>query len=466
MTTPTLAEVYAAAKARAEQAPGFEQVHEVVALARKLALENFYLHLAAVTQAHDESAKDAAVARLLKSTEAVAMTSEAYKSFVASESDFAHSTARVIADDMPAARAAAKASGEHMEIVADRLDRFADYVPKSHFFAGALHAVAKADELAGRVEASAAKTVEGFARGLKAFAKKVSDFGRSLAELPEKVSAAVKTHAVSTANAAIVIGSAFMDRLRALADRVVQKVDAGKAKVVQEVVAVGDKVTATRSLVERTAWESLDRAADFVDRVGSHVARATSTVSLHATAAAGVAAGVAGAIGRAVADSYADNLDRVRAQRGLPTAILGDLLEGQLSAEEPAMRSSNGQGGFLIRGFADGAILEERTSGSAVRVFSGKELAALQPSTADARTVEATLSRCVLLEARLKDVLDQLTADNPSQELLHSRLKVADFGTNTPENGAQERLGHLRERLGFEPGGDAATPYAFERSSA
>jgi len=379
MNAPSLSAAYDEAKARTEPMAALDQVYGVVALARKLALENFYLHLAAVTSAQDEAEKQDAVGRLLKATEAVAVTSQAYKSFVTSESSLAQATAQTAAGDIPAAHAASRAAGAEMEMVADRLDRFADYAPRSRFFGKALHAVSAADAYAGKVEASAARTVDGFVKGLKAFARQVVDFARGIA-----------------------------------------------AKVEHQ-------VTLFRSAAKQNALDTLDRAGDLaerlgqvVDRAADTVHRAASTVNLHATAAVGVASGLVQSVGSAVAQSYAENLQRAASQQGVP--IAGAVRERVEGSFDSPLQSAADQHGFIIRGFADGALLEDRATGDTIRSFSNDDLATIaQSAMAVEPGIELQISRFARLEARLKEVAASASVDNPSTEVLHARLKAADF---------------------------------------
>ena len=379
MNAPSLAAAYDEAKARTAPMAALDQVYGVVALARKLALENFYLHLAAVTSAQDEAEKEDAVGRLLKATEAVAVTSQAYKSFVTSESNLAQATAQTAAGDMSAAHAASQAAGTEMEMVGDRLDRFADYAPKSRLFGKALQGIAAADAYTGKVETSAARSVDGFVKGLKAFARQLIDFAREIAE------------------------------------------------------KVGHQVSSFRSAAKQSALDTLDRAGEIAEQLGKAVDaaadtvhRAASTVNLHATAAVGVASGLAHSVGSAVAHSYAQNLQRAAAQQGVPAAgAARERVEGSFGSP---LTSAADQPGFVIRGFADGALLEDRATGTTIRCFSNDELATIAPSTtAVVPGIEIQVSRFARLEARLKEVVASASVDNPSTAVLHARLKAADF---------------------------------------
>ena len=278
----------------------FDTVRDVVELARRLAIEDYFRHVTASCEAVGPEAKMVAEAALIEAQNTAWTADSACQSLISSETSFRAATTSMIRGDSAGAAVAAKTSTEHLDVVADKLAAFSTFVPQSKFFAATLNAVANADRIAGRLEAGAAKTVSGFAAGVASFASRVRAFGTMISEMPAKATEAAATAGVSVAVATIGVGSRFMTGLRAAFQ------------------SASNKVEAKVAVAKNGAWAVIDDSLDLVARVRQTAERAVDIVSTHGSATMGLAGGLMGSIaaaGRSVAKVYVAEVAKVESER-------------------------------------------------------------------------------------------------------------------------------------------------------
>jgi hypothetical protein len=282
----------------------FEQVQAVVELGRRLAIQDYFRHLGAVVDAKDDAEKEVAVANLAAAEKAARLADSAFQSLMAAQAAQRTTTVHLVSGDFVAANETAKASGQHLEIVADKLDRFGAYAPRSRFFQSTMNAVAKADAFAGRIESAVERKVEAFAAGLKGFAQRVRALGDAVKRTPAVVQHMTKSASVSVEKATMTAYASLAERVGALFKR------------------AGERADAAKSAVSDTAWNLLDdgadmlfRVADRVDRVIEGAERMADRVDLHVRATAGLAGGLMARVGETVKQAYGESVDKVEVQR-------------------------------------------------------------------------------------------------------------------------------------------------------
>lgn len=282
----------------------FEQVQAVVELGRRLAIQDYFRHLGAVVDAKDDAEKEIAVANLAAAEKAARLADSAFQSLMAAQAAQRTTTVHLVSGDFVAANETAKASGQHLEIVADKLDRFGAYAPRSRFFQSTMNAVAKADAFAGRIESAVERKVEAFAAGLKGFAQRVRALGDAVKRTPAVVQHMTKSASVSVEKATMTAYASLAERVGALFKR------------------AGERADAAKSAVSETAWNLLDdgadmlfRVADRVDRVIEGAERMADRVDLHVRATAGLAGGLMARVGETVKQAYGESVDKVEVQR-------------------------------------------------------------------------------------------------------------------------------------------------------
>lgn len=329
----------------------FNAIREVVELSRRLADEDYHRHLAAVVDAENEEAKTIALESLIASVKAFRLTDAAYKSLISAESDFRGTTVSLLQGDYDAAVLQAKSSNDHLDIVADKLDRFGDYAPQSKFFGAALTAAAKVDKMLGRLEDDVSLKVQEFSLGLKAFAKRVTDFGTSVAKFPAKVADAVKTTGVAMTTAVVLVGAKFMSGFRGMVDaakrmtivgignsltaidafdkKMSAKIDSAVDSYMDKVEKTDQKISRELNEIKASAWAIIKESADMVARVQHRVESAADSVAKHGAVAISFGADAASlgggllskikhdvtALGQDIATKYVDRLEKVEAER-------------------------------------------------------------------------------------------------------------------------------------------------------
>jgi hypothetical protein len=275
---------------RIEPTLTFENIEDVLSMTRRVAEENFRRHLQAVIAAQGEEARASAIEALSKSAEAAALADSALKSAISANTDFRASTVEAIKGNEVGATSGFKRSGMGMENGAESLERFADYIPQSKFFAAAVSAVQKIDGYVAGVEVSAQEKVAAFARGLKAFANGMKSFGKEVAATPAKIKEAVVGKVVGAAEATVIAAAIAELTVRQQVRRIGAAVDSFVGAVKD---GVSTRVAAAKHFdarVRESAWDKIDRFANAVDAKVDLVER-------HAKATAGVASDLVGVIG-------------------------------------------------------------------------------------------------------------------------------------------------------------------------
>ncbi|MEJ6003820.1 hypothetical protein [Paucibacter soli] len=293
----------------------FDMIREVAELTRRLAIEDYWRHIAAVSEAPNEAEKVSAVAKLHDSERAARLADNAVQSIIAAEAAHRSTTANLVIGKEAEADVAAKASGEHLNMVADRLDRYGAEAPESKFFGAAFAAVAKADELAGHIGAGASRKAEGFTENMRAFAQRVKAFADTVSRTPEIVVGAAKAAGHTVAEMAVSVFGRLKSGVSSWLGSANAKVEEAAAKA----AAIKDKA-------KSSAWDALDRAGEAVERAKSKASDVADVVreqvGLHADMAviaggkvASIGGGLLSAAGRAVADGYTDLKDEAQATR-------------------------------------------------------------------------------------------------------------------------------------------------------
>jgi hypothetical protein len=276
----------------------FEQTSSVIELARRLAIQDYHRHVVAAAEATTPTQKAEAVARVVEAEKAARMADSALQSLVSAQAEQRSTAVNLLRGDSAAAQMSARNSGHHLDIVADKLERFGDIAPRSRFFQGTMNAVMKADEVAGRIEAGAARTVESFSKGLKTFAQRVRELGATVARTPAVVADMAKTTRVSVETAVASAYASASSSIAGFLSRTAAKVESAKQSA------------------SESAWALVDDAADFATRAQDTIKGAASEVDRHARATAGLAGGLLSRVGAAVKDGYTQSLAQVDEQRG------------------------------------------------------------------------------------------------------------------------------------------------------
>lgn len=284
----------------------FEQTESVLALNRRLAIQDYFRHVNAAADAAPADRK-AAVARVAQAEKAARLADSAYQSLMSAEAEHRASTVSLLKGDLSAAARSAKTSGYHLDIVADKLDRFSEAAPRSRFFQSTMDAVIKVDQLAGRIEASVTRTVDSFSAGLKTFAERVRALGATVARTPAVVANFAQTAKVSLEEATRTAATSMLRRAGGFLTR------------------ANDKVEEAKSRVANSAWAVIDDATDYSVRMRDKVrdvadaaASTAGTVERHMRASAGLAGTLMSRVSSAVREGYGDSLKQVdekRAQR-------------------------------------------------------------------------------------------------------------------------------------------------------
>jgi hypothetical protein len=271
---------------RIEPTLTFENVEEVLSVTRRVAEEDFRRHLQAVIAAQGDEARVAAIANLSKSADAAALADSALKSAITSNTDFRSSTVEAVKGNEIGAASGFKRSGMSMEKGAESLERFANYVPQSKFFAAAISTIQRIDQHVASAEASAQEKVAAFARGLKSFAKGMADFGKDVAATPGRIKEAVKEKAAGVAVSVIVAGvvaeMAVRQQVRQVGAAIGSAVDTVKAGISDRVAAAQRK----RDQVRESAWDKIDRFAQAAVDLKNDVADAAISLKNGVTSAA------------------------------------------------------------------------------------------------------------------------------------------------------------------------------------
>lgn len=221
-------------------AMSFDSIREVIEIAQRLADEDYRRHVAAVDI--PGAVMPGAVAGLKDAALTGRIVRLASRELDSAESDFRDVKVSLLDGDQAGATLLAKSSTAHLEKVADHLDDFGSRVPQSKLFAATLNAFAKADKIAGKVEARIATEVAGFSFGIKTFAKRVRNFGSEVAQFPAAVAEKAKTSGISIAAAMRDVASQFSGGMKDAAERSTNKLAAAAA-------SVGDKLDSARSNV-------------------------------------------------------------------------------------------------------------------------------------------------------------------------------------------------------------------------
>jgi hypothetical protein len=295
----------------------FDDIRAVVKLARRAALEDLEAHQVAFMNAESPEAREEAAQALVASREAAKQADGMYRSFISSETDFRGATVDMMMGKTEAAQHHAERSSFHLSEVANRLDSFAAYAPKSRFFGATLAALARADHHAGRLESHAVKKVDDFAEGLKSFATRVRAFGRTVAALPARVSEVAKETGKSVASSAMSFGARMMSRVRAGVSTAGKVAAVGAATAVVSAWVVLDE---SFDLAKR-GYKAVDDFAEGVvaaidqkvDQVaGSALSHTISTVGVAGSILSNAASNVANTVataGKAIAKDYGERYD-------------------------------------------------------------------------------------------------------------------------------------------------------------
>lgn len=252
----------------------FEEAGAVIRLARRLAIQNYHQHVEAAANARTTEQMSEAVTLLVEAEKAARLADSALQSLVSAQAEQRATTVSLLRGDPAAASQSAKTAGHHMDIVADKLERYGTVGPRGRFFQGAMNAVMKADELAGRVEAGAARTVESFSKGLVAFAQRLRELSASAVRAPAVVADIAKTSGVT-------VGRATASAYTSLS------------------TAIGGFVSRQPLLRQapHSAWLLADDAAQFAAQADGSPAGSAVDGQRHLREPAGLAGGLLGRIG-------------------------------------------------------------------------------------------------------------------------------------------------------------------------
>lgn len=279
---PTL-ESQAPAK-KAEQAADLdiETIHSVIALARRVAKQNYEEHLEAARTAKTREEFEAAVNAATKAFEANNSMRTAQNYFDNAEGNIQHGGLLFMQGKQQEAEKRFTTAGAAIRTAADKIDEFSAYVMQSPFMEKAIAFVAKADEVknvaADKVtgayvnfEQSAARTAEGFARGLKSFSERMVEFGHKVAAAPAQIRDLARDKAVSLVEATASVMSGFLSRV--------------KKSVIARTDAIDAKVADIDRRIDRK-MEAIDaRVTQGIDRVKEDAHHAWNTIEQHAQAA-------------------------------------------------------------------------------------------------------------------------------------------------------------------------------------
>lgn len=287
----------------------FDQVTAVVELSRRLAIQDYTRHLHAVVLAENAEAKAVAVEQLHKAEKAARLADSTYQSLMTALAEQRATTVALIRGDDSSAEHSAKAASQHLEIVADKLDRYGLHAPKSRFFQTSMNALVKADAVAGRVETAVERKVEAFTAGMKGVALRVQALAQVVARTPAVVHHMAKSTGISIAQAATTAFESVSFRLGSIFRRAEHKAQAAATSA------------------KESAWDILDSGADLIGRMGDRLdqglgvaQRAVASVDLHTRATVGLAGGLLARVGAAVKEGYAEQVNAVEEQRSVRRA--------------------------------------------------------------------------------------------------------------------------------------------------
>lgn len=279
----------------------FKSVREVVELSRRLALEDYFRHVHALSTATTEAERLAAVEQLVESEKATRLADGAFRALMAAEGEHRGVTLHMAKGDGHAAHVAAQSSGEHLDKVADGLNRFSEYPTRSVFFQSAIDAVVKADILAGKLEAGASKKVAEVADGIRAFSKRCSDLGTAVRLMPKMVMAIAAETKVTVAQATARTYAGFVDSAQGFFKRMANKAQ-----------------SAVQPYTD-TAWKHIDAARQFAAEVKDGASYAADRVDLNARATVGLAGSLlsrmgekAGQVAQSVVSGVANAGDTIK----------------------------------------------------------------------------------------------------------------------------------------------------------
>lgn len=281
----------------------FEQTESVLALNRRMAIQDYFRHVNFAADAVPADRK-AAIARVAQAEKAARLADSAYQSLMSAEAEHRASTVNLLKGDLSAAARSAKTSGYHLDIVADKLDRFSEAAPRSRFFQATMDAVIKVDLMTGRIEARVTRTVDSFASGLRTFADRVRALSATVARTPAVVANLAQSAKVSLEEATRTAAMSMMRRVGGYLTR------------------ASDKVDEATTRASDSAWAVIDDATDFSVRMKDKVRdaadaakAAAGTVERHALATAGLAGTLMSRVSAAVRDGYGDSLKQVDEKR-------------------------------------------------------------------------------------------------------------------------------------------------------
>lgn len=223
----------------------FDQILEVAQLSRRLALEDYHRHIQACLDATLPHEVIAANDKLQTAMANVKLTDDALLAVVKSAAAHRETTTHLVIGSVDEAKKAAQHSADGLNFAADRLDRYGVEAPKSGFFKAAFEAVAKADQVAGRVQADIARHAEAFGTRLRAFAGRVREFGTAVARMPETVATVAKASGKSMAETATLTYSKLRSGIAGWFGRAADK--------------VADAVVEGKVKAKQTAWDTLER---------------------------------------------------------------------------------------------------------------------------------------------------------------------------------------------------------------
>lgn len=318
----------------------FDEIRRVAEENVRLANKDYWHHVVAVGNAVGDETLAEARKGLVQSAKSARVADEALMSSHSAEQAYRTAITQLMVGDEPSADKMAKESGAHLNMVADRLDRYGIEAPRSRFFQSALNAIVKADILVGRLEDSAVRRAESFKSEMSSMADKVYTFGRAVAKTTEIATSVAIVGGISVAKAAgtmfarfksgvssavIGFGIAYNKALDKLGEVILDgahKAEDASARATAGVGKVIDRAGGLAADGMKKVNDSVTRAANkgssVVDAVSLHAEVAGAAGSKAVSMVAGLGGGLMGSISRQaskLSDGYSDLKQEVEVAR-------------------------------------------------------------------------------------------------------------------------------------------------------
>ena len=300
------ADLAAANPSRKDSPMGFNEMRELAELARKLAYENYLLHIQAVVKADGSSVvgyRAECVQKLLASKSGYEFASRAVSSIENAHAAFLGATAEMLNQNVPVANDFARLSGQLLDAASKELFRLADVMKRSPLFAKAVEAVRKIDRAfdagmakveaklvlkAAEMNSSTVVSVDTWAvaevtKGIHAAAKVATDLAARVVAMPARIVEAAKAARESIVTTTARFAAGFLSRTFAAGQLVERKsdemfdaidktVDEIWTNIQGEAAGVAVKVLDTVGKVVGAAVTKLDKIDASIDNAGARLA--------------------------------------------------------------------------------------------------------------------------------------------------------------------------------------------------